>query len=108
MLPPTTAEELNARGHDATSLREAGLRGLEDAEVLAFAVKERRVLVTENFGDFAMLLDQRQAEVRPVTPVVFVRKSAFPSGRVLPVRLAARLDRWAQRNPDPYHGLHWP
>lgn len=108
MLPPATAVELGALGHDALSVSDADLRGAEDAEVLAYAVQENRVLVSENFDDFARLLEQRQAEERPATPVAFVCKSAFPVGRALPFRLAAHLDQWAQANPDPYHGLHWP
>jgi predicted nuclease of predicted toxin-antitoxin system len=56
MLSPATARELSVRGHDVQSVaghpeREA----LPDAEVLALARAERRVIVTNNVRDFRPL-----------------------------------------------------
>lgn len=108
VLPPTTADELAILGHDAISVAGAQLLGADDAEVFAFAVDEQRIIVTENFADFVALVDEWQANDRPCTPVVFVRKSAFASGGSLPSKLAAHLDSWATANPEPYVGIHWP
>lgn len=69
-----------------------------DPEVAALAAAEERALVTENVRDFA-----REHGV----VVVCVLKSRLPAAG-MPVRLAALLDRWADANPDPYVGLHWP
>jgi hypothetical protein len=63
--------------------------------------------VTENFGDFAVLVEERQGAGLPVTPVVFVHKGSFPAGGGLAAHLAARLDAWAADHPDPYLGIHW-
>jgi len=108
MLPPDTAEALNLRGHDAVSVVEAGLAGAEDGASFDFAVTAGRVIVTENFADFCDLLDPRMARDEPAVAVVFVGKSALPSGGALASRLADRLHAWAEANPDPYLGPHWP
>ena len=108
MLPASIADALNDKGHDAVSIASLGIRGTQDSEVLQIAVTEHRVLVTENFADFASLVEKRQQYNEECTPVVFLRKSAFPSGGALTSRLAQHLDTWAADNPDPYGGLHWP
>lgn len=108
MLPKVTAAELEQLGHDAISVVDVELAGVEDSAVFDFAVSDQRIVVTENFADFAALLEQRQRADEPCVPVVFVRKAAFPSRRALPAHLAKHLDRWAEENPEPYEGFHWP
>jgi predicted nuclease of predicted toxin-antitoxin system len=110
MLPPETAAELNRRGHDATSVAGLGLAGQPDPVIFDRAVAESRIVVTENIADFAVLLDQRlrnNEPAGPAVPVVFVRKGDLPRRGALPHRLAERLHRWAEANPDPYLGPHW-
>lgn len=108
MFPHAVAEELRDKGHDAVAVFELEMQGALDDEVFERAVKEKRVVVTENFVDFAALVERRQADDDPCTPVVFVRKLSFPAGGALPAHLAEHLDLWAEANPDPYEGLHWP
>jgi predicted nuclease of predicted toxin-antitoxin system len=108
MLPPEAAEELNRRGHDAVSVAGLGLAGQPDLVVFDTAVAHNRVVVTENVGDYAILLDQRLRGNEPAVPVVFVRKADLPGRGALPVHLAERLHTWADANPDPYVGPHWP
>jgi len=108
MLPPSTAEELNALGHDAISVATAGLAGTDDEWVYAEALKQSRVVVTENFSDFAAIAAQRLANDDPCVPVVLVRKSDHPRGGALPHHLARHLHQWASENPNPYPGPHWP
>jgi hypothetical protein len=107
MLPRRAADELTERGHDALCVADAGLTGSPDDEVFARAVTERRVMVTENVADYAALLTVRLGGDEPSTPVIFVRKSAFPRRGALATHLAARLDEWAKHHPDPYVGAHW-
>ena len=83
MLPASIADALNDKGHDAVSIASLGIRGTQDSEVLQIAVTEHRVLVTENFADFASLVEKRQQYNEECTPVVFLRKSVFPSGGAL-------------------------
>jgi predicted nuclease of predicted toxin-antitoxin system len=108
MLPPTTATELIALGHDAVSVHDVGLAGTADELVLARAIADGRVVATENFADFARLVDQCQARAEPCVPVVFVRKRDLPKRGAMALNLARRLHRWAEINPDPYPGVHWP
>lgn len=108
MLPAATAELLNEQGHDATSVFDADLAGSTDAELFDYAVAEDRVIVTENFADYSLILSQRLGGDQPCVPVVFVRKSDFPQGGALPAHLATHLGSWAAANPEPYVGPHWP
>ncbi len=108
MLPPTTAEELNALGHDAVNTAAAGLAGADDESVYAVALKQSRVVVTENFSDFAAIAAHRLANDYPCTPVVLVRKADHPRGGALAHHLARHLHHWATQNPTPYPGPHWP
>lgn len=108
MLPPATAGELARLGQDAISVRDVPLAGSADDEVFAFALSGQRILVTENFADYAEIVNRRLSRNEPCIPVVFVRKSDFPGGGALPSHLAAHLNRWASENPEPYVGLHWP
>ena len=107
MLPPGAAEELNGRGHDATTVAELGLAGQADLVVFDRALTEGRVVVTENIADFAALLDERIRSDQPAVPVVFVSKADLPRRGALSHHLAERLARWAEANPDPYLGPHW-
>lgn len=107
-LTVTGTEELEQLGHDAISVLDVDLAGTEDSAVFDCAVSEQRIVVTEYFADFAVLLEQRQQADQPCVPVVFVRRSAFPSRGALPAHLAKHLDCWAEKNPEPYEGFHWP
>ena len=108
MLPAATAEELNRRTYDAVTVHHVGLAGADDPTVFDYAISEDRIVVTENFADFATLLDQRLRRDDPCVPVVFVRKADFPRRGALAARLADRLDAWSRANPHPYIGPHWP
>lgn len=108
MLPPATAVELKSLGHDAVGVADAGLRGDDDATVYAAAVEQQRIMVTENFADFAAIVTDRLAANEPSIPVVFVRKRHHPRGSALAPALARHLHEWAVKNPKPYPGVHWP
>ena len=107
MLPPASCRLLVGKGHDAISVSEAGLAGADDGRVFDLAVRERRVLVTENFADYALLLEQRLSRNEPCVPVVFVRKADLPRRGSLATHLARRLLAWAKANQHPYVGPHW-
>ena len=108
MLPPATATELNTLGHDAVAVAEAGLAGSDDAALYQAAVEQQRVVVTENFADFATIVKDRLAGGEPSMAVVFVRKRRHPRGSALAPALARHLHQWAADNPKPYPGVHWP
>jgi hypothetical protein len=96
MLPPRTAELLEAVGHDATTPARLGAHNLPDDELVRLAVLDGRVIVTENAGDFASA----------GSAVVLLRKSWWPAP-ALAERLSAAVDRWASANPEPGQWSHW-
>jgi hypothetical protein len=74
MYPPAAAERLRHQGIDTLAVKEsAELSGLGDRELLAFAALDRRVLVTENVADFAVL-----ARVEEHVGIVFCHPRRFP------------------------------
>lgn len=108
MLPRAAAELLNRDGHDAVSVEDIGLRGAPDLDVFDRAVAEGRLVVTENFADYSLLLSRRLSNDQPRVPVVFVHRLDFPKGGALAVHLAERLHAWGTANTKPYVGPHWP
>lgn len=107
MYGEQVAESLRERGHDATHVRQIGLGGAPDAEVLARAAEEGRTLVTENAADFLPLLDLRQSAGLPMTPVLVALTTNRGTGGALHTKLAAAIDEWAERTPTPYGHAHW-
>ena len=100
MFPPAVAVLLrDTYGHDAVHVGEVGLLADDDALVAATARADGRAVVTENVADFAAERD---------TVLVFVLKRNPPSGGAHAAGLAKILDRWANDNPEPYVGPHWP
>lgn len=100
MFPPSAAEILRDEySRDALHVCEAGLRATADDLVAAVARAEGRAIVTENFADYAAERD---------VILLFVRKESLPPGDAMAKALAGLLDAWAQDNPEPYVGIHWP
>src|SRR5262245_48246845 len=74
MYPPAAADRLRRRNIDTLAVKErADLSGLSDRELLAFAAADRRVLVTENIADFAVL-----ARSEEHVGIVFCHPRRFP------------------------------
>ena len=74
MLREELAEQLRAAGHDAVRVWERGLARADDAQILARAIHEERILVTidGDFGDWVTLplskhLGVIRARVHPTT-----------------------------------------
>jgi hypothetical protein len=100
IFPPAAATLLREKyGHDAVNVAEAGLQGADDAQVAATARADGRAVVTENVADFASERD---------VVLVFVLKRNLPAGGAQAGALASVVDRWAQEQPEPYVGPHWP
>ena len=91
MLPPKASALLRDLGHDAVSVLKIGLAATSDDVVYGRAVRDQRVMVTENFSDYAIVLRERQAQGRECVPVVFVRRIDLPRRGALVAHLVARL-----------------
>jgi predicted nuclease of predicted toxin-antitoxin system len=108
MFGPDLAVALEALQHQADHVRALGLAGVEDRDVLARAVEDGSVVVTENAADFIPLLDARIASGLAATAVVIVLKANLPAGAgALHHALAKQLSAWADQHPDPYRHVHW-
>ncbi len=100
MFPPAVARILREQyGHDAVHVLEVGLRAVDDVMVAAAVRTEGRAVVTENVADFAGERD---------VVLVFVLKRTLPQGGGQTEVSAKLLDAWAQVDPRPYLGPHWP
>ncbi len=59
MYPPALADALRADGIEASTAAGLGLAGRSDPDLLAAAVDEGYVLLTENVADFARLANEQ-------------------------------------------------
>jgi hypothetical protein len=105
MYPPSLAQKLRAQGHDVVAALdvEVGLASKSDDDVLTWAARNNRCVVTENVRDFARL-----ASSLPHAGIIFVSSQRFPrTGRGL-ARLGDVLDEvlTAERLPPP-GGVVW-
>ena len=106
MLPSVAAERLQRLGHEAVGVRDIGLGNKPDDEILAVAVADAWVVVTENADDFIVLVAKRLMAGRPTAPLVIVHRGRL-AGRAIADRLARALDGWARSHPEPWVGQHW-
>ncbi|WP_329103980.1 DUF5615 family PIN-like protein [Micromonospora sp. NBC_01699] len=91
MYPPALAKRLRDSGHDAMAALdvEVGLASRSDDDVLAWANRNNRCLVTENVSDFARLASQGVAHCG----LVLVLAQRFPRTSSGLIRLGDALDK---------------
>ncbi|HZN19954.1 MAG TPA: DUF5615 family PIN-like protein [Micromonosporaceae bacterium] len=106
MYPPSLAQRLRDNGHDVFAVLdvEVGLGSRSDDDVLAWAARNDRCVVTENVSDFARLaaLGVEHAGI------VFVSAQRFPRTVNGLIRLCAALDAiLASKRLPPREGVIW-
>ncbi len=97
-LSPAIADQLRARGHDVATVVEAGLAGMADERVLAWAVRERRAVVTNNIRDFRLLHADSLMTSSPHYGIVLVTTGRYSLRRDTSGPLIAALDRLLLRS----------
>jgi len=102
---PKIAVALRVLGHDVVAVwEEPALRGLEDADLFAWAAATGRRIVTENVRDFLPLAAAARASGSPAAPLLLVSSRRFDRGRdgfgVIVAALAAWLDDTPDDRPD--------
>lgn len=105
MYPPSLAQKLRADGHDVLAVLdlEVGLASRSDADVLAWATRHQRCVVTENIRDFARL-----ASVTPHAGIVFVSPRRFPRTATGMAKLSTALGQLIVDTGLPAPGtVHW-
>lgn len=73
----TLAEALRARGHDAVAVAELGLEGAKDPDLIEWALREGRVIVSHNVRDFPRLAGERAKAGLPHAGIVVSKQSDF-------------------------------
>lgn len=88
--PPALAQQLRAGGHDVVAVLdvEVGLAAKTDEDVLAWAGRNGRCVITENVSDFARLAQQGFSHAG----LIFVSSRRFPRTGAGLQRLAKALD----------------
>ena len=98
-LSPAIADQLRARLHDVVTVVEAGLAGMTDERVLAWAVREQRAVVTNNIQDFRALHADSLRTSSPHYGIVLVSTGKYSLRRDNPGPLVAALDRLLVQSP---------
>jgi predicted nuclease of predicted toxin-antitoxin system len=91
------ANVLRRSGHDAQTVRDAGLLGQDDSLLLGYATGQGRVLLTADYGDFYRLSLEWNAVGREFPGIVLVRlpKSAYSISEMV-----ARIEQHITADPD--------
>lgn len=101
MYPPSIAEQLRLRGHDAVAT--AGrpeLRALSDLELFAVAQQEQRATATENIADFVPIADVYDQRGQLHHGLVLVDPHKYPRGDQSTIgRMVIALDKLLRANP---------
>lgn len=101
MYPPSIAEQLRLRGHDAAATTaRAELRALSDPDLFAAAQHERRAVATENVADFAQIADACDQRGQTHHGLVFVDPHKYPRGQAGTIgRMVVALDELLRTAP---------
>ena len=94
MHTPTVAVRLTESGWDVTAVAaEPLLKGSSDVELLEFCNSQGRALVTENVGDFSLLVIEWASETRNYPGLIFTNPKRFNRASLAyPNNLIAALD----------------
>lgn len=78
MHAPRVAEDLSASGWDVIAVAaESNLRGLPDADIMAYAAHTGRAIVTENVADFSILANEWATKGQDHAGIVFTNPNRF-------------------------------
>lgn len=108
MVPAAIAMYLREHGRDAVAVLEvADLVGCPDSEILEWAARQMRVLVTLNIVDFARLDRQWLAQDRRHQGILYVSSKTFPAKRGAVWNIAAALEARMREGTLPTSGSSW-
>jgi len=100
MFSPAIAAELRDRGHDVIAVaNRPDLRAKSDEEIFAWAIAERRWLLTENVKDFRPIMLRALAGGQPGCGLLVTSSRAFPRSRKNPGPLINALHAWLTAEP---------
>jgi predicted nuclease of predicted toxin-antitoxin system len=76
-LSPAIAAQMRKRGHDVVAVADSGLAGKDDGEVLDWAARQKRAVVTNNIQDFRPLHAARLSGRTPHHGIIYVSSKKF-------------------------------
>ena len=107
MWPPSAAEALRERGHDAQAVVERpDLRTRSDAAIFAAARVEDRAIVTRDIGDYRSLAVAEVEAGRPYPALILTSSRRWPQGARAVRRLVNALDALLASGAE-IEGEHW-
>lgn len=103
MHAPSVARTLSTNGWDVIAVAtEAGLRGLPDADIIDYATRNGRTIVTENVADFSILANEWTARGKSHAGIVFTNPNRFNRASLAyPGNLIKALKRLLSESIDP-------
>ena len=100
--PPSIAEQLRGRGHDAVSVQEeADLRGMTDPDLFAEAQRRKRAVLTENVADYMILDAEYRGRHLAHWGLVLTSNRTFPRGKATTVGALVKALDELLRTADP-------
>jgi hypothetical protein len=102
MHSPAIADALRTEGHDVVAVAATpSLRGASDDDLLAYAVAQQLVVVTENVGDFVTITGCWATEGRAHAGLIFTSPKRFNRATVAyPGNLVTALRALLREPPD--------
>jgi hypothetical protein len=99
--PPSIAEQLRERGHDAVAVQEeVDLRGMLDPDLFSEAQRRNRALLTENSADYIVLDAEYRSRHLAHWGLVFTSNRTFPRGKSTTVGALVKALDELLRNAD--------
>lgn len=99
--PPSIAEQLRERGHDAVAVQEeADLRGMLDPDLFAEAQRRSCAVLTENAADYIVLDAEYRSRHLAHWGLVFTSNRTFPRGKTTTVGALVKALDDLLRNAD--------
>jgi predicted nuclease of predicted toxin-antitoxin system len=104
------AAALRDAGHDAVTVSERGLKGLDDEPLLALAASEDRALLTNNARDFLPLIRRWAVSGENHCGLLLTSDSSMPRGKQTIGEYVDCLGELMEANPGPRalaHQVRW-
>jgi hypothetical protein len=99
MFSPAIAAALRDLGQDVIAVAERGELRASDDDVFAWAISQRRWLLTENVKDFRPILLRALQAGTATTGILYTSSRAFPRSRKNPGPLIQAIHAWMLNGP---------
>ncbi|MBO0840608.1 MAG: DUF5615 family PIN-like protein [Sciscionella sp.] len=108
--PTAIAEQLRRKGHDAVAAIERGWQREQDETLLALCAAEHRALLTNNVGDFMVIVRGWAVQGRAHAGLLFTSDVRLPRTHAMIGKYVKLLDAFLLEHPKPREfadRIHW-